>query len=47
MSKSNSQYSNNQSFRENGSYGNTNNRSSQNDVSSKIKSIENTYFMNK
>jgi len=47
MAKSNSKFSKNQSFRENGSYLNTNNRSSQNDVSSKIKSIENTYFMNK
>ena len=48
MSKSNSQYSKTKSIRENGSsYGNTNNRGSQNDVSSKIKSIESTYFMNK
>ena len=42
MSKSNSQFSNNKNFRESGnSY--TNNRSSQNDVSSKYKSIENAY----
>ena len=47
MAKSNSQFSQNKSFRESGSFGNTNNRSSQNDVSSKYKSIENTYFMNK
>ena len=48
MSKSNSQFSNNKNFRESGnSYTNSNNRSSQNDVSSKYKSIENTYFMNK
>ena len=47
MSKSNSQYSKNQTLRDNeSSYGNTNNRNSQNDVSSKIKSIESTYFMN-
>ena len=48
MSKSNSQFSKNKNPRESGaSYTNSNNRSSQNDVSSKIKSIENTYFMNK
>ena len=47
MAKSNSQFSQNKSFRESGSYANSNNRSSQNDVSSKYKSIENTYFMNK
>ena len=47
ISKSNSQFSKNKSLRESGSnYSNTNNRNSQNDVSSKIKSIENTYFMN-
>ena len=47
MSKSISQFSNNRNGKDNGSFSNTNNRSSQNDVSSKIKSIENTYFMNK
>ena len=41
MSKSNSQFSGNQNPRESGSFSNSN------DVSSKYKSIENTYFMNK
>ena len=45
LSKSNSQFSKNNNPR--ASYTNSNNRISENDASSKIKSIENTYFMNK